>query len=410
MRAYYGYTLSPNQLETNEGFLICRNVPISRIGDQDYIGTEIGLDDASMHSVHRKPEEVFADAALASFEGKPVTDDHPPELLTPDTARMYEKGHAQNIRPGSGEWEGYVLADLHIHDRDLIDKIQNGKREISCGYECEYLQEPDGSYSQHKIRGNHIAVVDKGRAGKRAAILDADTKQAQTAPERTESMKKKRNSTLLRLFGVAASGKSEEEISRLAMDTADALEGGEGPDKEPAEDEKLYKERLYESIDPEHMSDEMLDSLAEKIMAKMAARKEAGEAMKEDEDPLATKIEELTGGEAEVPEDDGEARTVPAEEMDMGKACGMDKALASSILRAMRPTVAQIQDKKTRKAVSDALIRCVTTNDGASDIARIMQAAQHNAQRNAKPKEMSLNEIQAIYDARNPHKNGGMNR
>lgn len=407
MRAYYGYTLSPNQLETNEGFLICRNVPISRIGDQDYIGTEIGLDDASMHSVHRKPEEVFSDAALASFEGKPVTDDHPPELLTPDTARMYEKGHAQNIRPGSGEWEGYVLADLHIHDRDLIDKIQNGKREISCGYECEYLQEPDGSYSQHKIRGNHIAVVDKGRAGKRAAILDADTKQAQTAPERTESMKKKRNSTLLRLFGVAASGKSEEEISRLAMDTADALEGGEGPGKEPAEDEKPYKERLYESIDPEHMSDEMLDSLAEKIMAKMAARKEAEEAMKEDEDPLATKIEELTGGEAEVPEDDGEARTVPAEEMDMGKACGMDKALASSILRAMRPTVAQIQDKKTRKAVSDALIRCVTTNDGASDIARIMQAAQHNAQRNIQPKQMNIDEIQALYDARNPHKNGG---
>ena len=408
MRAYYGYTLSPNQLETNEGFLICRNVPISRTGDQDYIGTEIGLDDASMHSVHRKPEEVFADAALASFEGKPVTDDHPPELLTPDTARMYEKGHAQNIRPGSGEWEGYVLADLHIHDRDLIDKIQNGKREISCGYECEYIQEPDGSYSQHKIRGNHIAVVDKGRAGKRAAILDADTKQAQTAPERTESMKKKRNSTLLRLFGVAASGKSEEEISRLAMDTADALEGGEGPEKEPAEDEKPYKERLYESIDPEHMSDEMLDSLAEKIMAKMAARKEAEEAMKEDEDPLATKIEELTGGEAEVPEDDGEARTVPAEEMDMGKACGMDKALASSILRAMRPTVAQIQDKKTRKAVSDALIRCVTTNDGASDIARIMQAAHHNAERAAKPKQMNLDEIQSLYDARNPHKNGGM--
>lgn len=193
MRAYYGYTLSPNQLETNEGFLICRNVPISRIGDQDYVGTEIGLDDATLHSVHRKPEEVFSDAALASFEGKPVTDDHPPELLTPDTARMYEKGHAQNIRPGTGEWEGYVLADLHIHDRDLIEKIQSGKREISCGYECEYVQEPDGSYSQHKIRGNHIAVVDKGRAGKRAAILDADITQAQKAPERTESMKKNSN-------------------------------------------------------------------------------------------------------------------------------------------------------------------------------------------------------------------------
>ena len=399
MRAYYGYTLSPNQLETNEGFLICRNVPIARTGDQDYTGTEIGLDDAQLHSVHRRPEEVFAEAALASFEGKPVTDDHPPELLTPDTVRQYEKGHAQNVRPGSGEWEGYVLADLHIHDRELMDKIQAGKREISCGYECEYVQEPDGSYSQHKIRGNHVAVVDRGRAGKRAAILDADTsQQAQKAPERTKNMKK--NSILLRLFGAAAAGKSEEEISKLALDTAEALEGGEPEEQAapaPTKDEE-----------PEDISDAMLDSLLEKLMAKMAAHKEGEEAMKEDEDPLKAKIEELTGGEAEVPEDDGEARTVPAEEMDMGKACGMDKALASSILRAMRPTVAQIQDKKTRKAVSDALIRCVTTNDGASDIARIMQAAHHNAERAAKPKQMNLDEIQALYDARNPHKNGGM--
>ena len=43
MIQYYGYTISPNQLETGEGFLICRNVPIARTGDQDYLGAEIGL-------------------------------------------------------------------------------------------------------------------------------------------------------------------------------------------------------------------------------------------------------------------------------------------------------------------------------------------------------------------------------
>ena len=402
MRAYYGYTLSPNQIETHEGFLICRNVPIARTGDQNYTGTEIGLDDAQLHSVHRKPEEVFSDAALASFEGKPVTDDHPPDLLTPDNARQYEKGHAQNVRPGSGEWEGYVLADLHIHDRELMDKIQAGKREISCGYECEYRKEPDGSYSQHRIRGNHVAVVDRGRAGKRAAILDADTSQeARKAPERTETMKK--NSILLRLFGAAAAGKSEEEISKLALDTAEALDGGEPEEQAapaPTKDEE-----------PENISDAMLDSLVEKLMAKMAARKEAEAAMKGDEDPLKTKIEELTGGAAEIPEDDGAARTIPAEEMDEGGKCapGMDKALAAGILKAMRPVVAGIQDRKQRKAVSDALIRCVSTNDGAGDIARIMQAARHNAQAAAKPRQMNLDEIQALYDARNPHKNGGRN-
>lgn len=43
MIQYYGYTISPNQIETGEGFLICRNVPISRTGDQEYMGWEIGI-------------------------------------------------------------------------------------------------------------------------------------------------------------------------------------------------------------------------------------------------------------------------------------------------------------------------------------------------------------------------------
>ena len=91
MLAYYGYTISPNQIETGEGFLICRNVPIARTGDQEYLGRELGLSGADAEKVvivHRPPEEVFSEAALASFEGKPTTDDHPPELLTPDTVSM----------------------------------------------------------------------------------------------------------------------------------------------------------------------------------------------------------------------------------------------------------------------------------------------------------------------------------
>ena len=65
-------------------FLICRNVPIARIGDQDYLGSEIGLDGdeaGKVIPVHRNPEEVFSDATIASFEGKPVTNDHPPGII-----------------------------------------------------------------------------------------------------------------------------------------------------------------------------------------------------------------------------------------------------------------------------------------------------------------------------------------
>ena len=168
MLAYYGYTISPNQIETGEGFLICKNVPIARTGTQDYLGSELGLsggDSGRIIAVIRSPDEVFSEAALASFEGKPVTNDHPPGLIGPDDVKTYEMGHAQNIRRGTGEWKDFMIADLHIHDRDLIDAIQNGKREISCGYECDYVKNADGTYSQKNIRGNHVAVVDRGEPG-----------------------------------------------------------------------------------------------------------------------------------------------------------------------------------------------------------------------------------------------------
>ena len=382
-------------------------MPISRVGGQEYIGTEIGLDSLNIVSVQRDAEEVFSDAALASFEGKPVTDDHPPELLNPENVTFYRKGHAQYVRKGTGEWDGYVIADLHIQDKDLIDKIQNGKREISCGYECEYAQDASGEYHQKNIRGNHIAVVEKGRAGARAAIMDSNKNLKVGKPPERKKMGK--NSILLKLFGQAANGKSEEEIAKLAMDAADALEsepkGDTDPSSAPVKDEP-YKEKLYEPID-----DEMLDSLVEKIMAKMAARKEAEEAMKHDEDPLEATIEKLTGGEAEVQpgggsEDSEESKVVPAEEMDKKGQCGMDKNLAAGILKAMRPTVGSIKDQKQREAVADALIKCVTAQDAVSDIAKILQATQRKAT-DAKPK-MSIEDNQLAYDKMNPHKNGGV--
>lgn len=61
MLAYYGYTISPNQIETGEGFLICKNVPIARTGTQDYLGSELGLsggESEQIIAVVRPPDEV----------------------------------------------------------------------------------------------------------------------------------------------------------------------------------------------------------------------------------------------------------------------------------------------------------------------------------------------------------------
>lgn len=386
MLSYYGYTISPNQIETGEGFLICRNVPIARTGDQEYLGREVGLEHDRIVKVHRSPEEVFSEAALASFEGKPVTDDHPPELLDPDNVSMYEKGHAQNIRQGAGEWEDYVLADLHIHDGGLIDAIQKGKREISCGYECEYSDNGDGTYSQKHIRGNHIAVVDRGRAGKRAAILDSDTIKKEQA-EGPERKKMEKHGLLFKLFGQAVKDKSPEEIEQMALDAAEALD--EESDAPPDTEGGAANDDATTTDGPD------INAIVQAVLAAMKPEEKP-------KNPIDEAIEKL-GGEEENGAMGGEAKVVPAEEMDKG-GCGVDKALAASILKRVRPAIAAIKDETQRNAVADAIIASIT-DSSTSDTAKIMQAAQKNAEKAATSKpQMDLDAVQKAYDNMNPHR------
>ncbi len=188
---YYGTRLSENiSRREPEGYLLCLNVPVARTGMQEYLPSELGLTGPEPVPVFRPEAEVFAPETLASFEGMPVTNDHPPDGVDIDNIRRLQMGHAHNIRRGSGEESDLLLADLIITDERLIDAILSGKREISCGYTYE-LAEENGQYIQRKIRGNHIAVVDAGRAGPRVSIKD-------TKPnERSKSIMKKSLSKIL---------------------------------------------------------------------------------------------------------------------------------------------------------------------------------------------------------------------
>ena len=191
---YYGTRLSENiSRREPEGYLLCLNVPVARTGTQEYLPEELGLPGGGgTIPVYRPEEEVFAPETVASFEGMPVTNDHPPDGVDIENIRRLQMGHAHNVRRGTGEEEDLLLADLIITDPRLIDAILEGKREISCGYTYELAKE-NGQYIQRKIRGNHIAVVDAGRAGKRVSIKD------KKPIERSTSMKKPLSKILARM-------------------------------------------------------------------------------------------------------------------------------------------------------------------------------------------------------------------
>ena len=172
---YYGDKISKRIAKTPEGFLICQDVPISRTGFQSYLASEIMENCPDKHKVihvYRPAEEVFNEKSLASFEGKPVTNEHPQEDVTPMNYHKFCCGHVQNVHAGEGEDAGKVLADLYITDPTLIQLIKDGKREVSCGYYAEEKRDAQGRLCQTKIRGNHVAVVNSGRAGKNVCIRD----------------------------------------------------------------------------------------------------------------------------------------------------------------------------------------------------------------------------------------------
>ncbi len=160
---------------TPEGYLLCRDVPIARIGKLMYGDGEVPVtaDSSGLIIIERDEDALFNPQTIASFEGKPATDDHPDDWVSPENWKDFSKGSANNVRRGEGNESDYLMADLLITDKDTIDAVMGGKVEISLGYDADYTEIAVGKGIQTNIFGNHIAVVDKGRCGSRCKIGDS---------------------------------------------------------------------------------------------------------------------------------------------------------------------------------------------------------------------------------------------
>lgn len=194
MKYFAPTKLSENIRETPEGFLVCLDVPIARTGWQDYgkgeTPLEVGND--GKVNIHRHSDDVFHPETIASYEGKPLTIGHPNEFVDPDNWKHLAKGVIQNVRKSDkkdDDGEESLLADILVTDSIAIGLIKNGLREVSCGYEAMYEQTGEGKARQHTIIGNHLALVDQGRAGPSYAINDHKTKRLNAMSKLTEQLK-----------------------------------------------------------------------------------------------------------------------------------------------------------------------------------------------------------------------------
>ncbi|MCT9260467.1 DUF2213 domain-containing protein [Acinetobacter baumannii] len=160
---------------TPEGYLLCRDVPLARIGKLLYGDGEVPVtaDNSGLIIIERGEDVLFDPRTIASFEGKPVTNDHPKGWVTPENWKKLSNGTAHDVRRGEDEDSDCLVADLLITDKDMIDAVMKGKVEISLGYDADYTEISVGKGIQTNIFGNHIALVKKGRCGSRCKIGDS---------------------------------------------------------------------------------------------------------------------------------------------------------------------------------------------------------------------------------------------
>lgn len=401
--AYYGSSISPHIDKSPEGYLICRDVPINRTGEQDYLARELGLDGdpERVVKVYRLPEDVFAPAALASFEGKDVTNSHPPEMLTAENQAAYSKGHLENVRRVGDN----TVADLFIKDPMLVSQVESGAmREVSCGYNCNFEPYLDG-YKQTRIRGNHLAIVPRGRAGGSVSIHDAAAKA-----EKGTNMNKLVHG-ILTAFGMAAKDASPEDIramANVAGETIQAVQDAEpasmAQDAEPMAEEPPAPAAKDEMVETAPKGDD-LGAKLDRILAMLEAKSRGGhgEHPLHDEGDIDAEIKRLLGAE-----EDGKSITIPVENND-ACAAGPARDAAVELLRRVRPAVSEIKDPGEKARVTDALLSAVRGKDNMAEIARAAtDAAKVNA---AQTSQTTYDKIcadsEAAYAARNPHKKEG---
>ena len=159
--------------QTPEGYLFVPGV-LARDGVLEYRRA-----DGSTRRELRLPETNRDPATLQSFASLPVTIEHPPELINASNIHQYGVGQVdpevlyEEKIPG----KGFVSAVVRLYQERGVNAARTDAKELSVGYTIE-LDETPGIWVdpetgqrlrydavQRTVRGNHLALTKKARAG-----------------------------------------------------------------------------------------------------------------------------------------------------------------------------------------------------------------------------------------------------
>jgi len=182
--------------------------------------------------VYRAEDQVRDAKSLSSFSHAPVTIDHPAEMVTADNWKKLAVGEVST----EAAWDGNrIRLPLILKDSAAIQAVEGGKRELSAGYTCDLLWEAGNTSSgeaydarQVNIRANHVAIVDRGRAGTECRIGDADPHKWGAAPilpttdKETITMSDALRTVVVDGLSVSTTDQGAQAISKLQAALADS--------------------------------------------------------------------------------------------------------------------------------------------------------------------------------------------
>ena len=169
-----------SKIEDDNGFWLCNDSNISKVGVFAYLGREISpkLEADKVYYVYRPAEELFSKETIDSFKSVvPLTDEH--EMLGKDYTPAESKGvEGVVFGPHPSDDGLYLKGNVKIFSERMKHLLNRGKKELSMGYFCDYdltAGEFNGQHYdvvQRNLRANHVALVDRGRSGSDVRVFD----------------------------------------------------------------------------------------------------------------------------------------------------------------------------------------------------------------------------------------------
>nr|DAR87723.1 MAG TPA: hypothetical protein [Caudoviricetes sp.] len=240
---------------------------ISKATVNPYYGSEIpnhqqlGLEPKKVYYLLRDPEEL--EKAVQTFNNLPLLSKH-----IPVSADDPQKDVIVGTTGSDAKFEdGYLKCSLAVWDSEAIAGIESGEQmELSSAYRYTADMTPGEFNGMHydgvmrDIVGNHVALVDVGRAGRDVVVSDADPFHERNVMKLKKGAQARIKSVLEPLMAQDAELSPDEllqVIGSLTNEVQTAEDDGEELPPEDAEEVGTDEDETAEDEDIESKSEEV---------------------------------------------------------------------------------------------------------------------------------------------------------